>query len=224
MELPLALARRIKHLHPACGVKRINTDKKYIVTSSGEKEPFDRLISTIPLPDLPHLISDIPADTGALFKKLKWNSILNLNFGVNREFLGRHHWVYFPQKDISFFRVGFPANFSSSVTPKEKSSIYVEVSYSTHRPLDKKTIVADVIDDLHRTGVLLKGDHPRLLDTNDIEYGYPLYDRNYFAAREGIVGFLQERGIVSCGRYGSWKYMSMEGAILDGKRAAQVCV
>ena len=59
-------------------------------------------------------------------------------------------------------------------------------------------------------------------DINDIKYGYPIYDRNYKASREKIVKFLTDRGVMPCGRYGAWKYMSMEDAILDGRRIAEV--
>ena len=57
-------------------------------------------------------------------------------------------------------------------------------------------------------------------DINDIKYGYPIYDSNYRLAREGIAKFLIQNNIISCGRYGSWRYMSMEDVLLEGKNVA----
>ena len=55
----------------------------------------------------------------------------------------------------------------------------------------------------------------------DIEYAYPIYDRNWKESREIIHSWLKKQGIFSIGRYGSWKYSPMEEAILDGKRTAE---
>jgi protoporphyrinogen oxidase len=57
-------------------------------------------------------------------------------------------------------------------------------------------------------------------DTNDIKYGYPIYDKNYVSAREKILKYLRGQNVITCGRYGSWRYFSMEDTILDGKEVA----
>jgi protoporphyrinogen oxidase len=58
-------------------------------------------------------------------------------------------------------------------------------------------------------------------DTNDIKYGYPIYDSNYSKSRGEILEFLAQNNIMPCGRYGSWRYLSMEDAILDGRDVAR---
>jgi len=68
--------------------------------------------------------------------------------------------------------------------------------------------------------VLTPADRICLEDINDIKYGYPVYDNNYRRSREGILKFLVGNNIIPCGRYGSWRYMSMEDVILDGKIVA----
>jgi len=97
----------------------------------------------------------------------------------------------------------------------------VEVSYSERRPVNKRKVISDIVRGLKKTGLLSSKEKIVAKDINDIEYGYPIYDRHYQTAREKALGFLSENGIIPCGRYGSWKYMSMEDAILDGRRAAE---
>jgi protoporphyrinogen oxidase len=222
--LPLAFASGIRNIYTDCRISEIDPIKKEVMLASGNKEKFDLLISTIPLPELPGLIKNIPPEAARLFKKLKWNSIFNINLGVTGRTPFRGHWIYFPQKDIHFFRTGFFHNFSSSLAPAGKSSLYAEVAYSKEKPINKKETVFDVIKDLKKMGILDRKKDILAQDINDIKYGYPIYDYNYTSAREGILKYLSQNDIICCGRYGNWRYMSMECAILDGERAAERAV
>lgn len=218
--LPLALASEIKNIHTHCKAVEIDVVKKEIRTSFGNKEKFDYLISTIPLPEMAHLINGMPKQVYPLFKKLRWNSIFNLNLGISQEnFLGRH-WIYFPQRALSFFRVGFFNNFSSHITPAGTSSLYAEVAYSKKKPIDKNSIVVRIKEDLRKAGILNGNNKICAQDVNDIEYGYPIYDINYSSARENIIKAFVKNDILPCGRYGSWRYLSMADTILDGKYIA----
>lgn len=220
-QVPLGLAKQIRNIRLNCPVVEIDLKKKIISTGSGSSYAFDVLINTVALPEMSRLIKGLGREIKSSFKKLKWNSIFNLNLGVRKKDHLRRHWVYFPEKDISFFRVGFPHNFSSDLVQKNQSSIYAEVSYSPTRPLDKKSIVLRIENDLKKVGILCQTDKVLLRDTNDIKYGYPIYDHAYQASRDKIIAFLKEHKIIVCGRYGSWQYMSMEDAILDGKRVVE---
>jgi UDP-galactopyranose mutase len=219
-QLPSAFAREVKNLYTDCRVTKIDLVKKRISLASGGREKFDFLISTIPLPEIPSLIDGLPKKVGRLFRQLKWNSIFNLNLGLKDNDPAARHWVYFPQQEISFFRVGYFHNFSSSLVPAGKHSLYVETAYSKNKPIDKNKIVLRSIKDLKKINILRAQESILALDVNDIKYGYPVYDYNYRLAREGIAKFLVQNNILSCGRYGSWRYMSMEDVILEGKDIA----
>jgi len=219
-QLSFALASEIKNIYTNCRIVEIDLNEKEIRTSSGNKERFNYLISTIPLPEIPYLIKKIPAQINSSFRKLNWNSIYNLNLGIEKNGFLKKHWIYYPQKEICFFRIGFFHNFSSCLAPPDKSSLYIEVSYSKDKPIDKNNIVSSIKRDLRKTGVLGKDDNIFAQDINDIKYGYPIYDKNYRQAREKIFGFLERNNIMACGRYGSWRYMTMEDAIIEGKAAA----
>jgi len=220
--IPRALAEQIKNINTDCPITEINLDKKEITIGSGTKEKFDYLISTIPLPEIPYLIKDMPKKIGPLFKKLRWNSIFNLNLGIDRLPDSKRHWVYFPEKEFCFFRAGFLHNFSDYLVPANKTSIYVEVSYSKDRPINKNEIVLRIKRDLKKAGLLDKSDNICAEDINDIKYGYPIFDINYRKIREKILRFLTQNNIISCGRYGSWRYMSMEDCLLEGKKIADI--
>lgn len=220
-EVSRVFANQIKNIHLGTPATEINLKRNQIRLNRGKKERFDFLISTVPLPDMLYLLHKVPEEILACFKNLRWNSIFNLNLGLERKIGNSYHWIYFPEKDFCFFRVGFPHNFSSYLTPSGKSSLYAEVSYSASRPIDKDNIVLRIKKDLKKAGILTQDNRICFEDINDIKYGYPVYDINYQQSRKRILKFLAENNIISCGRYGSWRYMSMEDVILEGKALAK---
>ncbi len=221
-QLPAALARQIRNLFTRCAIVSIDLNRKEIVTHSGHREKYDHLITTFPLPEMGSTARGLPSSVRGALGLLNWNSIFNLNLGIEGIDPERRHWTYFPQKTVSFFRVGFPHNFTADAVPPHSRSVYAEVSYAPRRPIAKTTVLKCILSDLKRVGVLLEGEKIRVQDINDIHYGYPIYDRHYNVARKKIVRFLAGRDVIPCGRYGSWRYMSMEDAILDGRRVAEI--
>lgn len=216
-QLTLALAGHLKNIYTGTAVKEIDLSRKEIKLYSGDREKFDYLISTIPLPEMGYLIKELPKQIHFLFKKLRWNSIFNLNLGIDRRDLTGRHWLYFPQEDLCFFRIGFFHNFSSYLAPSDKSSLYIEVAYSKDNPIEKNKIIPRIKDDLKKIGLLREENQICCQQVNDIKYGYPIYDINYSEAKKGILSYLIRRNVIPCGRYGSWRYISMEDSILDGK-------
>lgn len=202
--------------------KEIDLKKKIITFKNGPKEKYDILISTVPLPELAKIVKGLPKSMLSNFKKLKWLSIYNINFGIEKIIQPNRHWIYFPQKNIPFFRTGFFHNFSSSLTPVDKGSIYIEISYTKDKPIAKKNITLDIRKDLEKIGIVKKGVRVCCEDAKDIKYGYPIYDSNYSAAKDAILKFLSQNNIISCGRFGGWQYFSMEDVILEAQEIANL--
>lgn len=219
-QLPQALANDIKNIYTNCQVAEINPLKKEIKMVSGHKERFDYLISTLPLPEMAHLIKSLPNHIQLLFRKLRWNSIFNLNLGVDKKDCSRRHWVYFPHQEPCFFRIGFYHNFSPSAAPAGKSALYVEVSYTRDKPIEQVNIIKQIKKDLKALKILDNDEDILVEEVNDIKYGYPIYNINYNTDRRKLLEFLSANDIISCGRFGSWRYMSMEDVILEGRNIA----
>ena len=108
---------------------KIYPDKKQILLSNGKKLKYDVLILTIPLPELSRIIVDLPLEIKSIFSKLRWLSVCNINLGLSTVVCPGRHWIYFPQANLDFFRVGFYSNFSSSITPYGCGSLYADISY-----------------------------------------------------------------------------------------------
>ncbi len=218
--VPRAFAGALKHLYTQKEVMRIDIRKKQVTLRSGERESFDCLVSTVPLPEMQRLTHGLPLDIRRLIKRLRWNSIFNFNAGIDRTDLSGRHWVYFPEKNVSFFRVGFPHNFSAVHPAGMKSALYAEVAYSREKPIDKRRAATIIKNDLKKTGILNRYDRICAQDVNDIQYGYPIYDSQYSRVRGRLLAFFESNNVLCRGRYGAWRYMSMEDVILEGKHTA----
>ena len=184
-------------------------------------EHYETLVSTIPVPELVNRCLDFPSHLKEAAGNLRWVSVYNLNMAVAREQVSDKHWLYFPEPEYPFYRVGFPMNFSPALGRNGCSSMYVEMS---HRPKEHRSL-EELIErgrsGMERAGILRPGDEIVVADVKDLHYAYVYFDRHRARAIPAILGELERRGIHSIGRYGRWEHTSMEDAIGQGRQLAQ---
>jgi protoporphyrinogen oxidase len=222
-QLPKAIAANVKPIKTGYQAEAIDIRHKKVSFQNNKTEDFTHLVSSIPLVELRDIIIDkLPEKVNNAFSKLKYISLYNLNLGIERQGISDKHWIYYPEDKFLFFRVGFPMNFSANVTPANKSSLYAEVSYSKYKPLPKKDIDKTIENDLINAGILNSQDRILVRHVNDIKYAYVVYDQYYPDSVKTINEFLLENNIFPVGRFGRWKYMSMEDVIMDGKQVSDI--
>ncbi len=190
---------------------------------SGEsrEEHYESLVSTIPVPELVRRCLDFPAHLKEAAEGLRWVSVYNLNMGVAREQVSDKHWLYFPEPEYPFYRIGFPMNFSLSLGRAGCSSMYVEMS---HRPTEHQSteaLVTRARSGMEQAGILRPDDEIIVADVKDLHYAYVYFDRHRARALPAILAEFERRGIHSIGRYGRWEHTSMEDAIGQGKQLAE---
>lgn len=192
--------------------------------ANGVVVPYDRLISSIPLPELIPLIDGAPAAIREAAARLAFTSVAMVNLGVDRPDITDAHVSYFYDEDILFSRLSFPHRLSPHTVPDGMGAIQAEVYVSDkYRPLTEPLdAIADrVVADLHRVGTLREGDRILVRDTRVARYGNVIYDRDRPDAVAAIHAYLDELGIHYCGRYGEWNHAWTDDAYLSGEAAAQ---
>jgi protoporphyrinogen oxidase len=187
----------------------------------GAPVEYEALINTMPLRTFTQLLDPCPDAVRTAGFQLRHNSVLSVNLGVEGRQMSEHNWVYFPESEFVFYRIGFPTNSSPEVAPPGASSVTAEVAYREDRPIDRATVVRQVKADLERIGILRPGERIAMEVCFEIPCAYVLYDRERKRSVAEIQRFLQERSVYSVGRYGAWEYSSMEDAIVHGKEAAE---
>ncbi len=183
-------------------------------------EHYESLVSTIPVPELVRRCSDFPGPLKEAAEGLRWVSVYNVNLAVGREQVSDKHWLYFPEPEYPFYRVGFPMNFSPSLGRAGCSSMYVEISHRPTEHRSEEALVAAARAGMERAGILRHDDELVVSDVKDLHYAYVYFDRHRARAIPAILSELERRGIHSIGRYGRWEHTSMEDAIAQGRELA----
>ncbi len=219
--LPNAFVPHVHDLRTSTRVEQIHAGARAARLSSGERVRYSRLISTMPLPALLDRIDALPPAAEAVRGRLRHVSVMNLNLGFDAPSPSDYHWVYFPEPEFPFYRVGIYSNLCPASVPAGHGSFYVEIAHRPEEPLDLETLVPRVEEALRRCGLVPA--RSRLVETVafDIPYAYVIHDRERAALLPRALAALAEIGIDSIGRYGAWEYSAMEDAIWHGRLAAE---
>jgi protoporphyrinogen oxidase len=218
--LPKAFLPYLRNLKCNQPAQRIFLNKKEVVFKNGARAKYKYLVSTLPLPLLIRIISDIPSYLKKIAQDLEFTSVYNINLGVEGT-SGDKHWCYYPEPKFPFYRVGFSSNFSPFVAPLGKTALYVEISYSKRNPLDRKEILAKLQKKLIAGKVISPSQKIIIKKIMDIKYAYILPNHRALTTTQVLHKFLRQNNIYSIGRFGSWKYLTMEDCILVGIQTAQ---
>lgn len=202
-------------------VTNIDLAKRIITLANKNSIKYKQLITTIPLDELLGIITE--PSSSSLKKarsKLQCTSVININLGLNRADLSDKHWIYYPEKQFPFYRIGFPHNFSEHMAPLGCSSLYAE-----YGALNKtgEHIKESLIQSKQALKTLWNiAEHEILTEKNlFIKHGYVIFDRWRDNNLQPLLKELAFYNVHSVGRYGAWKYASMQEGILDGKEVAQ---
>jgi protoporphyrinogen oxidase len=213
------LAQQIQNkIHTNYVVQNIDMQKKIVRFTNGHEEKYEQLITTMPLDTLLKLVKE-PSSThlAPTAQKLLCNKVVNFNLGVARPNVSDKHWIYYPEKQFPFYRIGFSHNFATSMAPQGHSSLYGEFSY-LHK--SSNAVKRMLYESLKETKKLFKISEYEIATEKiiHIDHAYVTYD---FWREKNLTKIHQRLGehqIYSVGRYGEWKYSSMQEAILDGKK------
>ena len=212
------------HLELDHEVVLIEPPSHTLTFADGHQSTYDALISSIPLPEVVKLVSDVPKDVLAAADKLACSSVVLVNIGVGRADFANTHISYFYDLDVIFPRISFPHMMASSNAPPGCGSIQVEIYFSKqYRPFTghPSDYIEPTIKDLLRCGVLREDDDILMQDAVFIPYANIIFDHERAQALKMVHGYLDEVGIHSCGRYGEWGYFWTDDSFRSGEAAAE---
>lgn len=219
--LPRALGERVANVHLGRRAERIELPERQVVFADGEVVPFDHLIFSLPLTQVPRFLTGVPPEVERACAGLRYQGIFCVNLGIGRERISDKHWVYFYEDPFPFHRLSFPGNFSPDTVPAGKSSISTEVAFSATRPLDRESAAERTIEALKLARILAPDDPIELVHTEEILPAYVIYDLDH-AENVGVIrDWLKANRIWSVGRFGEWQYFNMDHSMRSGKRAAE---
>lgn len=191
----------------------IDVDRHAVTLNNGEQLHYDRLVSTLPFNRLMDLC-------GITYDKsiYSWNQVLVFNLGFDSKGPNtRQHWIYFPENDYVFYRVGFYDNIIGS----DCTSLYVELGFAKEKAVNPSEYLGRVLKDLVKANVISP-------DQTLVDYETILMNPAYVHITQDSIKDVMERkaelkknDVFSIGRYGSWTYCSIEDNVTEAKKLAE---
>lgn len=185
----------------------------------------DKLVSSIPLTEFLNILSPTPPKKVRLAaKKLKWRSQAYLFITLNKEKVTTDNWIYFPNLEVPFGRTAEMKNFSKIMSPKGKTSMFVEFFVNEGDKIwnmSEKELFEITVRDLERFGLVKRDEviNYHLIKRRNV---YPIYDVNYKKYLKVVKEYLDSfKNLYYIGRPGRFKYNNQDHSLEMGIEAAK---
>ena len=142
-----------------------------------------------------------------------WNKVLVFNLGFDKKGNDiKNNWIYFPDSEYVFYRVGFYDN----IIGQNKMSLYVEIGFNhlDNVAIDANLYLDRVLNDLVKVGIVT--DHKLMAYCSVLmDPAYVHITKESEKDKVDKMNLLSSHSVYSIGRYGEWKYCSLEDNIYD---------
>ncbi|MBO7299439.1 MAG: FAD-dependent oxidoreductase [Kiritimatiellae bacterium] len=194
-------------IHFNKNVVRIDSRNKAVYFADGCHEQYDRLISSLPLPEIVKIIDDCPAEVLEAAEKLHWTSGYQISLGFNRPDVAKHLWFYIYDEDVMPARVYSPNLKSSDNAPEGCSSLQAEVFFDCKAEIPLSSVVLEnTISRLKEICNFVDKDIV-VKDIRFEKYANVTFTHEIYENRQIILDYLKSEGIDSIGRFGKWDYL-----------------
>ncbi len=199
-------------------ISSIDLENKIVITENGEKYEFEYLINTSPLNHFLNLFEN-NVEFKKLNSELSYNKVLVFNLGFNKKSkLTNEHWIYIPDKNCNYYRIGFYDNILGT----DKLSMYIEIGYDKNAIIDIDKQLKLTLENLKNQGII---DDSTVLE----EYCSIIMDPAYVHITTSsekrikeLKEYLKSNNIYTIGRYGGWTYCSMEDCMIEAKNLSNI--
>jgi protoporphyrinogen oxidase len=189
------------------------------------------LVESIPITKFVSLIEPtVPSDVNESVSKLKHRAQVYLFITLNKESITDDQWIYFPSKKTPIGRVSEMRNFSQEMSPKGKTSLFVEFFCFEGDDIwnaPKEKLLDYTLNAVKDLGVKMEEIRQTyVIRKNDV---YPVYDLWYEDHLKKIKSYLDNfHNLYYIGRPGRFRYNNQDHSlemgilaarcIMDGKR------
>ena len=191
-------------------IVHIDEKNKIVITDKKEEIKYEYLINTSPLNRFLELFDD--TEYLDLKKELSYNKVLVFNLGFEKQAESKEHWIYYPDKKLNFYRVGFYNNILNT----DKLSMYIEIGFSKDEKIDTDWHLKETLKNLEDIGIT-KNNKLEEYSTIIMDPGYVHINEKTNNEIQKFKNFMKEKKMYTIGRYGAWTYCSMEDCMIEAK-------
>lgn len=197
---------------------RIDTAAKQVEFADGTVEKYDNLISSLPLPEIIKMISDVPENVQNAAKQLRWTCGYQVSLGFNRPDVAKYLWFYIYDEDVPPARVYSPNLKSPDNAPDGCSSLQAEIFFANGvKVVDKNIILQKTVEKLKEICQFNDSDVV-VKDIRFEPYANIIFTPEIYESRKVVREWLQARGIKTIGRFGEWDYLWSHQAFESGMK------
>lgn len=202
-------------------VSKIDISKKIVYFKDGTQVCYNRLLSSIPLTEMPALINEMPKDIKININKLEYTCVAIVSIGFNCHIDYDSMWCYFYDNDILAARAYMPSIKSPNNAPNGKSSIQFEIYFNSKETApDENKCIENCKYALKKTRIANESDI-QFVDFRVIPFGNVIFKHGTEENAEIATSWLRENNIIPIGRFGEWKYYWSDQAFMSGYEAAK---
>lgn len=197
---------------------RIDTAAKQVEFADGTVEKYDNLISSLPLPEIIKMISDVPENVQNASKQLRWTCGYQVSLGFNRPDVAKYLWFYIYDEDVPPARVYSPNLKSPDNVPEGYSSLQAEVFFANDAKIaDKDEVLRQTVSKLKEICQFNDSDVV-VKDIRFEPYANIIFTPEIYESRKVVREWLQAQGIKTIGRFGEWDYLWSHQAFESGMK------
>lgn len=201
-------------------VVKIDTKAKKITFQDGACASYERLISSLPLPEMARLVQDMPENVKKAAASLHNTCGYMVSLGFKRPDVAKHLWFYIYDEDIPPARVYSPNLKSPDNVPAGCSSLQAEIFFDCHSPIPPaEEVLEKTIDKLVEMGLFEK-EEIVVKDIRFEKYANITFDHDIYKNRQIVLDYLAQVGIESIGRFGRWEYFWSHQAFESGMKVS----
>lgn len=206
-------------------IKHTNKKITTVILSNGNKIKIKNLITSIPIDTFVKLLNpSAPVNVLNSLSKLKYRSQVYIFLTINKKKITKDQWIYFPDEGIPLFRMSEMKNFSKEMSPKNKTSLFIEYFCWEGDELwnkSKKDLFELTIFWLEKLNFIKRSDVINYYHIRK-EKTYPVYDLNYKKNLRIVNRYLDSfDNLVYIGRPGRFKYTNQDHSLEMGFLAAR---
>lgn len=196
-------------------------EEKKVQFKDGTNSSYDRLISSIPLPEIVKMLKNVPQQVIIAAENLNHTSGYMVSLGFNKPDIAQYLWFYIYDEDILASRVYSPSLKSPDNVPKGCSSLQAEIFFSNKAEIPPaEKVLKNTIEKLISMGLFKKEDIA-IQDIRFEKYANVIFDKDIYQNRKIVIDYLNSLDIETIGRFGKWEYMWTHQAYQDGINTVQ---
>lgn len=195
-------------------VTKIDTVKKIVTVNNNTTYHYQRLISSIPLPEIIKCLDQVPSQVVDACNQLECTSGYHISIALKTKNIPPYLWWYIYDEDILAARVYSPSLKSPDNAPEGCSSLQMEV-YCKENDYTEQELLNGTVGKLIELGIIDKEDilftHVGFEKYANVIFSEPIYE-----SRKIVQGYLKSCNIELIGRFGEWDYLWTDQSLLSG--------